>query len=102
MQDSDVPAAMSALAPAWEALEDGMHKAPQGKAFPPSSPGSRTGKILLHAGAFLLLSCHVAVLGQKGESAVGYWWHKAHLHDVCVMCILACAWIRLWGQVNAM
>ena len=60
-------AAMSALAPAWEALEEGMHKAPQGGAFPPSSPGSRTGKVLLHAGgpswvlwslyALLLLSC---------------------------------------------
>lgn len=49
MQDGNTSAAMSALAPAWEALEDGMHKAPCGAAFPPSSPGSRTGKILLHA-----------------------------------------------------
>ena len=54
MQDGDTSAAMSVLAPAWEALEEGMHKAPHGRAFPPSSPGSRTGKTLLHAGA-----CHV-------------------------------------------
>lgn len=26
-----------------------MHKAPAGRAFPPASPGSRTGKTLIHA-----------------------------------------------------
>ena len=26
-----------------------MHKAPAGQAFPPASPGSRTGKTLIHA-----------------------------------------------------
>ncbi len=51
MQDGNSSAAMSVLAPAWEALEEGMHKAPHNRAFPPSSPGSRTGKTLLHAGA---------------------------------------------------
>ena len=77
-------AAMSALAPAWEALEEGMHKAPQGGAFPPSSPGSRTGKILLHASgplwalwslyALLLLSC------ERRSSATRAWhtWRCVH------------------------
>ena len=49
LQEADTSAAASALAPAYNALEDGMHKAPAGRAFPPASPGSRTGKTLIHA-----------------------------------------------------
>ncbi len=65
MQDGDTSAAMSVLAPAWEALEEGMHKAPHNRAFPPSSPGSRTGKTLLHAGVSHLRLDKTAMTSRK-------------------------------------